>query len=148
MDINTLISKNQICIDLKGKNKKEVIAEMVDILNTSGKLNDKNLYLQDVIKREEAISTGIGNGIAIPHGKSTAVNEASLALGISRQGIDFDSLDEEPVHIIFLIAAPENADDLHLKILSQLSRKLMHEEFRNALKSAKSNEEIINILNN
>lgn len=146
MDINDLISESQICTDIEGNTKKEAISKLVDILDNSGKLYNKTDFLKDVIKREESISTGIGNGIGIPHGKSAAVKQVSLALGICKKGIDFDSFDGEPVHIIFLIAAPQDADDLHLRILSTLSRKLMHEEFREALKKAKISKEIMNIL--
>lgn len=147
MNINELINKQQICMNLKGNSKEEVILELVQALDKSENLYDKNTYLRDVMKRESEISTGIGNEIAIPHGKSKGVKNACLAFGISKNGIDFQSYDGELVHLIFLIAVPESSDNLHLRVLSQLSRKLMHKEFRQNLKNAKSNEDVLLILN-
>ncbi|WP_066500671.1 PTS sugar transporter subunit IIA [Abyssisolibacter fermentans] len=147
MDITELINKEQICMELHGDTKEEVICELVDAIDKSNNLHDKNIYLSDVIKREGEISTGIGNEIAIPHGKSKGVKNASLAFGVSKKGIDFKSFDEKLVHLIFLIAVPEDSNNLHLKVLSQLSRKLMHPEFRHKLKNANTKEEILLILN-
>lgn len=147
MDINKLISAEHICMQLKGTTKEEVIEELVQYMDDKNILFDKNLYLKDVLLRENEIPTGIGNGIAIPHAKSRGVKKASIAFGISKNGVDFKSFDNNLVHLIFLIAVPENSNDLHLKLLSQLSRKLMHEEFRKRLKNAKSKKEILLILN-
>jgi PTS system nitrogen regulatory IIA component len=147
MDITNLISESLICTNLKGETKDEIISELVDIVDKSNCLYNKYEFLNDVLKREKSISTGIGNGIGMPHGKSTAVKQACLALGISKKGINFDSMDDELVNIIFLIAVPKEADDLHLKVLGCLSRKLMHEEFREALKKENTSKKIIELLN-
>ncbi len=147
MNITELISKEQICMDIKSNTKEDAILELVEALDKSGNLCDKKVYLCDVLKREGEISTGIGNEIAIPHGKSKGVKKASLAFGVSKKGIDFQSYDEKLVHLIFLIAVPENSNDLHLRVLSQLSRKLMHEEFREKLKNANTSDEVLLILN-
>lgn len=147
MDITNLISESLICTNLKGETKDEIISELVDIMDKNNCLYNKYEFLNDVLKREKSISTGIGNGIGMPHGKSTAVKQACLALGISKKGINFDSIDDELVNIIFLIAVPKEADNIHLKILGYLSRKLMHEEFREALKKEKTSKKIIECLN-
>jgi fructose-specific phosphotransferase system IIA component len=147
MNITELLNVNLIKLELSSKNKKDVIKEMVGILDDNGKLLDSNKYMQAVINRESEFSTGIGMGIAIPHGKSSGVKEAALVFGRSVDGIDYESMDDEPAHIFFLIAVPEESSNEHLKILSQISRKLMHKELRDSLMSASNAEEIINLLN-
>ena len=147
MNITELLNVNLIKLELSSKNKKDVIKEMVGILDDNGKLLDSNKYMQAVIDRESEFSTGIGMGIAIPHGKSSGVKEAALVFGRSVDGIYYESMDDEPAHIFFLIAVPEESSNEHLKILSQISRKLMHKELRDSLMSASNAEEIINLLN-
>lgn len=146
MDITKISNEDLIILNLKSKNKLDAIKEMADLLNKNDKLWDKNTYIEAVLKREEEYSTGIGMGVAIPHGKSSAVKEAALVIAKSENGIDFSSMDGELANLIFLIAVPEHANDLHLKILSELSRQLMHEEMRNSLISAKKPSEIIEVL--
>ena len=119
---------------------------MAKMLDENGKLLDKDKYIKAVTDREKEFSTGIGMGIAIPHGKSSGVKEAALVFGRSTDGLDYQSMDDELAHIFFLIAVPEESSDEHLKILSQISRKLMHKELRNSLMSASSPEEIITLL--
>lgn len=148
MDIRKLLNKEQVIFELKSKDKESVIRELVDVLDKNGKLNDKEAYLKAVLKREEEFSTGIGMGIAIPHGKSAGVKEASLVFARSSSGIDYNSMDGKPSYIFFLIAVPETSNNEHLKILSSLSRKLMHADIREKLMSAQSFDEIVQILNN
>lgn len=146
MNITELLSVNQIKLELTSKTKEDVLIEMAEILDKNDKLLDKDKYLQAVIDREKEFSTGIGMGIAIPHGKSSGVKEPALIFGRSQDGIDYQSMDDKPAHIFFLIAVPEESSNEHLKILSQISRKLMHKELRESLMKASSPEEIITLL--
>lgn len=148
MNIQELLDENSVIFDMKSNSKVSAIKEMVDVLDKNNKLNNKDMYLKAVLEREEEFSTGIGFGIAIPHGKSSAVKMPSLVFAKSISGIDYDSFDNKLVNLLFLIAVPENSNDTHLKILSNLSRKLMHQEIREALINANSYEDIINIINN
>ncbi|MBU3130317.1 PTS sugar transporter subunit IIA [Clostridium tagluense] len=146
MNITELLNVNLIKLELSSKTKEDVIKEMVTILDKDGKLLDVDKYLQAVLDRETEFSTGIGMGIAIPHGKSSGVKEPALVFGRSVDGIDYQSMDDELAHIFFLIAVPEESSDEHLKILGQISRKLMHSELRDSLMKASSAEEIITLL--
>jgi len=146
MSITELLNINLIKLELTSKTKEDVIKEMANILNENGKLIDKDKYIKAVTDREKEFSTGIGMGIAIPHGKSSGVKEAALVFGRSIDGIDYQSMDDELAHIFFLIAVPEESSDEHLKILSQISRKLMHKELRKGLMEATSPEEVITLL--
>jgi len=146
MNITELLNVNLIKLELNSKTKEDVIKEMANILDENGKLLDKDKYIKAVTDREKEFSTGIGMGIAIPHGKSSGVKEAALVFGRSINGIDYQSMDDELAHIFFLIAVPEESSDEHLKILSQISRKLMHKELRKGLMEATSPEEVITLL--
>ncbi|RKD32080.1 PTS sugar transporter subunit IIA [Thermohalobacter berrensis] len=146
MKIIDLLTEDQICLDIKANDKEEVIKKMVDILDKNDRLHDKEKVLEAVFEREKTFSTGIGNGIAIPHGKSSGVKKASIVFARSKKGIDFSSLDGEPAFMFFLIVVPDKANDTHLKVLSQLSRKLMHKELRESLMKAETPHEIIEIL--
>lgn len=138
-----MFSKERVSFDLKAENKIQAIDELIDILYKDGKVRDKEEFKKAVLKREEEFSTGIGMGIAIPHGKNKAVVEPSIAFGKSVKGIDYESMDDKPAHLFFLIAVPEESSDVHLKALSEISRKLMHSEIREMLMNATSFEEFI-----
>lgn len=146
MRIAELLGKDTIKLNLKANSKMEVLDQLVDILYDAGRLNDKELYKEEILKRESLSSTGIGEGIGIPHGKTSAVKKASLALGIFKDGIDFDSLDGAPVNIVFMIAAPEGANNEHLETLSRLSVLLMNPEFKEGLLSSKVPEDVFSLL--
>lgn len=146
MKISQLLSLDTIKLNLVATNKDEVINQLVDVLWNAGKLNDKSLYKEEILKRESLSSTGIGERIAIPHAKTSAVKNAALALGIYKDGVDYDSLDGEPVNIVFMIAAPEGANNEHLETLSRLSVLLMNPEFKNGLLNAKTPQEVISLL--
>ena len=122
-------------IDLAGKPalKDQTIKHLVDLMDATGNISDKEVFRQTVMKREEEGSTGIGEGVAIPHGKSLVVKNAGLAAMVVKDGADFDSLDGEPAYLFFLIAAPNEANELHLEVLSRLSTILMDPEFRKKL---------------
>lgn len=140
-----MFSRKRICFELKSSTKSEVLDELIDILDSDEKITDKKAFKEEVLKREEIFSTGIGMGIAIPHGKSNTVKESSIVFGKSPNGIDYDSMDGEPAYLFFLIAVPLGAEDTHLKALSEISRKLMHNDVREKLKEVKTFEEFITI---
>jgi PTS system nitrogen regulatory IIA component len=137
-DIQKILKENYIKFDLAATEKEAAINELAELLSDADVLTDKNAYLRSVMLREEESTTGIGFGVAIPHGKSAAVKEPALAFAKSTDGISWNSMDGQPVHLMFLIAVPESSNDEHLRILSQLARKLMHEEVREALLNADS----------
>lgn len=126
-EIRDVLKPAFINFDLKTTDKQAAISELANTFLTKGVVTNDSVYLEAVMKREEESTTGIGFGVAIPHGKSAAVAEPSLAFGRSQAGIQYDSMDGKPVHLMFLIAVPETSNDEHLRILSKLSRKLMHE---------------------
>lgn len=144
--ISELLTKELYIEKLAATNKKEAIDEMVQRLEDSGKLIDKAKYVKAVYHREEEFSTGIGMGVAIPHGKSSGVKTPSLVFAKSPSGLDFESMDDEPAFLFFLVAVPEDGGDEHLKILSTLSRKLMHQAVRDELMAAENYDDVIRIL--
>ena len=146
MRITELLDKRSIRINGAPKSKNEALDQMVELMAKSGKINDLEAYRQEVYRREEEGTTGVGEGIAIPHGKGAFVDKPGLAAMVVKDGVDYDSLDGEPVHLIFLIAAPNTKDNVHLDVLSKLSVLLMDENFSRALQNAKSPEEFMKIV--
>ena len=147
MRITDLLDARSILLDASPKSKSEALDQIVDLMVKSEKINDKEAYRKQVYAREEESTTGIGEGIAIPHGKCDAVTKPGLAAMVVKDGVDFDSLDGEPVTLIFLIAAPNTEDNIHMDVLSKLSVLLMNEEFTESLRNAKTVEEFMNIIN-
>lgn len=146
MRITDLLDKRSISLTGAPRSKQEALDQMVDLMIQSGKINDREAYRQEVYRREEESTTGIGEGIAIPHGKGPFVDRPGLAAMVVKNGVDFDSLDGEPVHLIFLIAAPNTEDNVHLDVLSKLSMLLMDETFAANLKNASTVEEFLKIV--
>ena len=146
MRITDLLDKRSIYLGAKVSSKEETLDRAVALMAESGKIADVDTYRKGVYAREQEGTTGIGEGIAIPHCKSAAVKQAGLAAMVIPDGVDFDSLDGEPVHLLFLIAAPDTADNVHLDVLSKLSVLLMDGDFTNALKSAKTVDEFLSII--
>lgn len=146
MRIVDLLKKQSIDLNAAVADKTAAIGHLVDLMDAGGNLNDKALYKERVLAREAEGSTGIGEGIAIPHAKTEAVNEPGLASMIVRDGVDYESLDDEPAHLFFLIAAPAGGANVHLEVLSRLSRMLMDDDFRDALMQAKTPEEYLAII--
>ncbi len=144
--MNKIIDINLIDLNLNCISREEAIKAMAELMDRCGRLNDKEEYIRVVMERERLSSTGIGFGIGIPHGKSNAVKVPSLALGRMGQGIEWKSLDEKPVNIVFLIAVPQESSNQHLKILAALSRKLMDEEFIKQLKETNDEELLIKVI--
>lgn len=146
MKITALLREETVLISMAANNKQNAIEELSDVLFEAGKLNNLNAFKEAIIKREQQSTTGIGEGIAIPHAKTNAVKEAAIAFGKSDMGVDYESLDGQPAHLFFMIAAPEGANNTHLEALSRLSSILMIEEARQKLMNAKSKSEVINII--
>ena len=146
MRITELLDKKSISLDAAPKSKAECLDIAVELMAKSGKLSDKEAYKKLVYAREEESTTGVGEGIAIPHGKGDCVKKPGLAAMVIKDGVDYEALDDEPVNILFLIAAPDTKDNVHLDVLSKLSMMLMDEDFRNNLINAKSVDEFIDII--
>lgn len=146
MKNSNLFSENCINLNLKGSTKSEIIDELVEMLNAAGKLNDKEEYKKQILKREAQSSTGLEEGIAIPHAKTAAVKIPSIAFGLSKNGVDYESLDGEPSKLFFMIAAPANASDTHIEILSKLTTMLLDDDIRERLLEVKTPQEVIEIL--
>lgn len=146
MKIIDLLDDRSILLQGQVQSKKEALDTLVDLMNASGKLKDVETYRNGVYEREKEGSTGIGEGIAIPHCKSAAVKEAGLAAMVVPEGVEFESLDGEPANLFFLIAAPDTADNVHLDVLSHLSVLLMDPEFTGKLRAAKSVEEFKKVI--
>lgn len=145
MKILDVLSKEAICIDLKGKDKKGILDELVaPIVPLTGTSQEE--LVKVLMERERLGSTGIGGGIGIPHGKLRALDDLVLGFGLSRRGADFESMDNRPTHIFFLLLTPENSAGLHLKLLARISRLLKNEEFKSQLLQASRPEEIIDII--
>lgn len=146
MRITDLLDAKSISLNLSPKSKSEALDMAVDLMVKSGKINDREGYRKQVYLREEEGTTGIGEGIAIPHGKCDAVDRPGLAAMVIKDGVDFDSIDGDPVTLLFLIAAPNTEDNVHLDVLSKLSVLLMDEEFSKSLRNAKSVDEFLSIV--
>jgi nitrogen PTS system EIIA component len=140
------LPESAVVIDLQSQSKKEVLKELVGVLSRAHKLKMPEAVLNALMEREELGSTGIGQGIAIPHGKSDTVEEVVAALGISKKGIDFDALDGENVYLFFLLVAPTDASGTHLKVLAKVSRLLKDKFFRQALRDAKVPEDVLKLI--
>ncbi|MCU9612936.1 fructose-specific PTS transporter subunit EIIC [Caldibacillus lycopersici] len=147
MKITELLTRDTINIDLQSSSKADVIQELVDVLNSAGKLEDAVAYKEAILNRESQSTTGIGEGVAIPHAKTSAVKMPAIAFGRSKAGIDYEALDGQPSYLFFMIAATEGANNTHLQALAKLSMLLMKEEVRFQLMEAKTADEVITIIN-
>lgn len=144
--LSNMLVKDCIILDLKANTKDEVIDELVDLLYSTGKLNNKEVFKEAIVAREKQSSTGLEEGIAIPHGKSSAVSVPTVAFGLSKKGIDYESLDGEPSTLFFMIAAPENATDSHIETLSQLTSLLLDDDVREKLLQVTTKEQVLDSL--
>ncbi|MGP4066761.1 PTS fructose transporter subunit IIABC [Oceanobacillus sp. M65] len=147
MKITELLKQETIILNLQANTKENVLTELIDQLDRAGKLQDKQKFTEGILGREEQSTTGIGEGIAIPHAKSAAVKEPAIAFGRSADGIDYDSLDGQPAHLFFMIAATDGANNAHLEALSRLSTFLMDEKFRTKIYEATSVDHILEAVN-
>lgn len=147
MMLTQILRPTCIKVPLEGKDKKTVITELVDLLNDNGLLLDRDIALEAVLMREQTKSTGIGSGIAIPHGKCKAVKELVMAIGIVPGGIDFESVDGKPASIIILLVSPADQTGPHIQALARISRLMLDELFKQGLENATSAEEVYELLN-
>jgi len=144
MNIADFVEIENIVIGIDAASKVQAIEQLAALLDKNGKLNDKNGYIVAVLDREDHFTTGIGNGIAIPHGKTDCVKQSSIAIAKLNQPVEWQAMDDLPVDLVFLLAIQDaDASDLHLKLLQQIAVKLMDDEIVAALKSAVTAEEII-----
>ena len=142
MNIKDLLVKDVMIMDLQATDKKGAIDEMVEKMYAGGRITDVATYKEGILTREAQTSTGLGDGIAMPHAKNKAVKEATVLFAKSDKGIDYDSLDGQPTYLFFMIAAPEGANDTHLQALASLSKLLIHPDFVAKLKEVKTPEEV------
>lgn len=146
MKITELLDIDSIDLSPQATDKEEAIYHLIDLLDQSGKLNNKELYKESVLNREKQSTTGIGDGVAIPHGQSEGVQTAGLSAMVVKEGLDFKSLDGKPTYLFFMIGAPKDSGGTHLQALAQLSTLLMDEDFRNSLIHASSKEEFLKLI--
>lgn len=142
MDLSKMVDERLVKFDFDVNSKEDAIAKVATLMAEANKVSDLDKYIEGVFEREEEFSTGIGMGVAIPHCKSDVVNEAAFTLVKLKNEIEWGSLDDKPVSYIIMLAAPNSADNVHLKMLSQLATNLMDEDFRKGLLEATSIEEI------
>jgi PTS system nitrogen regulatory IIA component len=135
-----------IVVDLAATNKRGVLEELTGLLSKTGKIKDPKAAIEILMERERLGSTGIGQGIAIPHAKTDQTTQIAAAFGLSRRGVNFEALDGEPVHIFFLLVAPPDAAGLHLKALARISRLLKDKFFRQSLRDVKDTAEVVRII--
>ena len=147
MRITDLLSEKAIELNVKAKDKNDIINKMAELMLKTGRITDVNEYKELVFKREEEGSTGVGEGIAIPHGKGNCVTEPGLVAMVVPKGVEYNALDGKPVNLLFMIAAPDTNSNVHLDVLSRLSTMLMDADFKNKLISAKSKKEFLEIIN-
>ncbi|MBU4478133.1 MAG: PTS sugar transporter subunit IIA [Candidatus Omnitrophica bacterium] len=146
MKIMEFLNEKAISADLKATTKEGVIRELIELLVDAQAIKDKERLVKVLLEREALGSTGIGQGVAIPHGKSESVKELVAAFGVSQKGVNFDSLDGEPVYIFFLLVASEDSAGPHLKALARISRLLKDKYFRDTLRSAKDEKTLLKVI--
>lgn len=146
MKIMDFLNPDAVCANLKASTKKDVIKELVELLAKAGEIKNRDELVKILMAREMLGSTGIGQGIGIPHGKSQNIKQLTAAFGLSKEGVDFESLDGEPTRIFFLLVAPEESAGPHLKALARISRLLKDKYFRDTLLKAEDEKEIIKII--
>ena len=147
MRITELLTRETILLSMSGASKQDAVNELVGVLERAGKITDRDAFEKAILKREQQSTTGVGDGIAIPHAKTSVVKDATIVFGRSEAGIDYESLDGQPAHLFFMIAAPEGANNTHLEALARLSSILMNAEAREKLLGAKTADDVIEIIN-
>ncbi len=146
MKVTEFLDVKGIKLDLQASEKQDILKELVDILADVKDIGDKKLILKALLERESLGSTGIGQGIAIPHGKTDKVKELISVLAISKKGVNFEALDGEPVYIFFLLVAPKDAAGPHLKALAQISRMLRDTYFCDLLRRCETTEQVYELI--
>jgi fructose-specific phosphotransferase system IIA component len=145
MRISDILTEDLVVTGLTGDSKDEILDAMISLVATSPRVLDREKVRTAIFEREKIMSTGVGNGFAIPHGKTDAVSDIVAAFAVTAQPIDYDSLDEKPVRLVFLLVGKENLVGPHIKLLSRISRLMNKEEFRNRLLESHSPREILDL---
>lgn len=146
MRLKDILTEDRVKIPLENVEKERIIEEMVNLIDRSIKLENKNQILKAVLDRESVMSTGVGEEVAIPHGKSNGVNEIIAALGVTKEPIDFKSLDDKPVRLVWLLVGPEDKTGPHLKALSRISRLMHKKEFRERLIQTRVPKQLLEVI--
>lgn len=146
MLLSELLSQDRIKVPLGSRTKGELLRELVELIASDGERGSGEAILAAVLERERLLSTGIGSGVAIPHGKTPEVDRLLMAAGVSATPVDFDALDGQPVELFFLLVGPESAAGAHIKALSRISRLLRREPLRNSLRTVKSSVEFLELV--
>jgi len=144
MILTQILNPSCIKVPLEGKDKESVITELVDLLNDAGLLLDREVVLEAILSREQTRSTGIGSGIAIPHGKCKGVKDLVMAIGIAAEPIDFQSIDGKPIKVVVLLASPQDRTGPHIQALARISRLMLDEKFKEKLAESTSPQEVYN----
>jgi fructose-specific phosphotransferase system IIA component len=145
MKISDILNTDVIAVNMPVTDKENSIKKIIELAAKSNKITDLNKVSQTIFEREKLVSTGVGKGFAIPHGKTDAISDVVAAFAITKEPIDFDSIDGEPVRYIFLLIGKENLLNTHIKLLSRISRLMNKDEFREKLLDAKNSEDVLNI---
>lgn len=146
MNLRRVLSKSDITVNLPGRNKEEVLSALMDILMAGGKVHNREVAMNAILERERKMSTGIQNGVAIPHGKTDAVEELVACLGIKKDGVEFDALDGEKSRIFIMTLSPVNKAGPHVQFLAEISQLLTDSAKREKLLAARSSDEVLDIL--
>ena len=146
MLLSELLSQDRIKVPHGSRTKDELLRELVDLIASAGQPGSAAAILTAVLEREQLLSTGIGSGVAIPHGKTPEVDQLLMAAGVAASPVDFDALDGQPVELFFLLVGPESAAGAHIKALSRISRLLRREPLRNSLRTVKSSVEFLDLV--
>jgi fructose-specific phosphotransferase system IIA component len=146
MILTQILQPSCVKVPLEGKTKEAVITELIDLLDARGLLNDREVVLNAVLMREQTRSTGIGSGIAIPHGKCKGVKELVMAIGITGELIDFESIDGKPVRMVVLLVSPSDRTGPHIQALARISRLMLDEQFKEELENAKSAQDLYELV--
>ena len=146
MNLTQILQPSCVRVPLEGTDKQSVITELVDLLDSNGQLLDKLVALEAILTREKTRSTGIGSGIAIPHGKCKAVKELVMAIGIAHEPVDFESVDGKPVGIVILLVSPADQTGPHIQALARISRLMLDDDFREKLEKSTSPDELYELL--
>lgn len=146
MKLRDIIKEDLVLVPLEEQNQESVVRELIRFLSANGYIKDPNHIFDIIMERERILSTGIGNGIAIPHGKTDGIEDPIVALGISQKGIDYKSLDKKEVYLVFLLLTSENDKGMHIRLLSRISRLLNQKECRLALMDARTAADAVKII--
>jgi fructose-specific phosphotransferase system IIA component len=146
MNLTKILQSSCVCVPLKSKDKKEIITELVDVLAENGLLLDRDAVLEAVLMREQTRSTGIGSGIAIPHGKCGAVKELVMSIGIASEPVDFESVDGKGVTIVLLLVSPADQTGPHIQALAKISRLMLDDKFKASLEKVGSSDEAYELI--